>query len=454
MMRPLSWSMRFALSLSAVFVIATLAAGGLAWLFVSQELTRRLQTDVQSAAQALAGIAGAGDRTDLSEQVVAQARAVRDGATLYAFVDGQTGKITGSLQLAAPFEGARVLLPHRDFPPPASSGRPPEEAYLGYGIRTPLGWVIVAHDTEGIVETGEIMIRATGAATVAALILSLGLALFIARRTGARIGRMESVLDAIGSGNLARRIGDDGNDDLADLARRVDLMLDRLQASIAAIRQVSTDVAHDLRAPLARLRMRLEPHALSAAAPATIRAEIGQALEDIDGISATFDAILRLSRLESGTVEVRSETVDLTALARSVHDILEPAASDRGHSLMLDIGPGKVTVTGDRDLLMQALVNLVDNALRHCPLPARVTLSLGEGPDGPTLAVDDDGPGIPAADRARVLERFVRLDASRTVPGSGLGLSLVAAIARHHGAGMSLSDNHPGLRVSLTFGKG
>ncbi len=443
--------MRFALSLSAVFVIATFAAGGLSWLFVSQELSRRLQTDVQSAAGALAGIAEAGDRTDLSEQITAQARAVRDGATLYAFVDGETGKITGSLQLAAPFEGAKQLSPDRDFPPPLSSGRPHEDPYLAYGIRTPLGWVIVAHDTQGIVETGEIMVRATGAATVAALILSLGLALVIARRTGARIGRMESVLDAIGNGNLARRIGDTGNDDLADLARRVDLMLDRLQRSIAAIRQVSTDVAHDLRAPLARLRMRLEPHALSPAVPGAIRAEIGQALEDIDGISATFDAILRLSRLESGTAEARSETVNLTALTQSVHDILEPAANDMGHSLMLDSGPGNVTVTGDQDLLMQALVNLVDNALRHCPPPARVTLSLCEGPHGPTLAVTDDGPGIPAADRARVLDRFVRLDASRTVPGSGLGLSLVAAIARHHGARMSLTDNHPGLRVSLSF---
>lgn len=451
MTRPLSWSMRFALALSAVFAIGTLSAGGLSYLFLSREMTARLSADVRSSAESLARIAAIGDRKDLNEQIVAQARSSRDGASLYAFVDAGTGQAIGSLQLVAPFEGARRLLVGHDIPESDVTGTENAEAYLAYGIRTDLGWVIAARDEAWVAESGEILIQTAVSSLLLAALLSMGLAVIIARKNERRIDRMDRVLDEVGEGRIDCRIGDVGNDDLAALAARVDRMLDRLEAGIASIRQVSTDVAHDLRAPLARLRMRLEPQALSSEVPKETRHEIGSALMDIDAISATFDAILRLARLQSGTVQRRDDSVDLTELAATVAEIMQAAAEDKGHSLDLDVTPERMEVQGDREMLSQALTNLVANAIEHCPAPAAIRITVGLRGGHPFVMVSDDGPGIPEADRGRVLQRFVRLDASRSVPGTGLGLSLVAAISDLHQARLVLEDNAPGLRVSILF---
>ena len=443
--------MRFALALSAVFTIGTLSAGGLSYLFLSRGMSRRLSADVQSSAESLARIAAEGDMTDLREQIAALVRSTRDGASLVAFVDADTGTRFGSLAVKAPFEGERRLLVNRDIPGRERTGTDEAEAYLAFGIRTDIGWVIAARDEAWIAESGEILVQTTGWSLSIAMLLSIGLALVIARRNELRINRMDRVLDDVGAGRMDLRIGDGGNDDLAKLAARVDQTLDRLEAGIDSIRQVSTDVAHDLRAPLARLRMRLEPQALSPRVPEETRHEIGSALLDIDAISGTFDAILRLARLRSGTVERRGEMIDLCGLARSVHEILEASADEAGHRLCIEVPTAPVSVNGDEDLLTQALTNLVANAVEHSPSPATVTIKVAPLGNLPVVSVSDDGPGIPEADRGRVLERFVRLDASRSVPGTGLGLSLVAAIAALHGARVVLEDNHPGLRVSIRF---
>lgn len=451
MRRPLSWSMRFALALSAVFAIGTLSAGGLSYLFLSREMTARLSADVRSGAEILARIAATGDRTDLREQILAQVRSSRDSASLFAFVDSGSGQALGSLHVAEPFEGARRLLVGQDIPESDVTGTESAEAYLAYGIRTDLGWVIAARDEAWVAESGEILIQTTAWSLALAALLSMGLAVVIARKNERRIDRMDRVLDEVGEGKLDHRIGDTGSDDLTALAARVDRMLDRLEAGVTSIRQVSTDVAHDLRAPLARLRMRLEPQALSSDVPSETRQEIGSALMDIDAISATFDAILRLARLQSGTVARRDEAVDLAALATSVHEILQASAEERGHTLDLDMPRMPVAVKGDEEMLSQALTNLVANAIEHCPSPAHIRIRVGLHDMRPFLEVSDNGAGIPEADRARVLERFVRLDASRSVPGTGLGLSLVAAIASLHRAELVLADNGPGLRVSMVF---
>ncbi|MCC0064932.1 MAG: HAMP domain-containing histidine kinase [Defluviimonas sp.] len=451
MRQAVSWSMRFALALSAVFAIGTLSAGGLSYLFISRDMTERLTADVRSWAESLARIAATGDRADLRQQVLAQVRSSQDGASLFAFVDAGSGQTTGSLKLAAPFEGARRLLVGRDIPESDAIEADTGEAYLAYGIRTDIGWVLAARDEAWVAEIGEVLVQTTIYSLAIAALLSMTLAVFIARKNERRIDRMDQVLDDIGEGNLDRRIADGGNDDLAALAAHVDRMLDRLEAGVASIRQVSTDVAHDLRSPLARLRMRLEPQALSADLPAETRHEIGSALMDIDAIAATFDAILRLARLQSGTVERRNDPVDLGELAESVREILQTAAEASGHDLALARTPNSIRVQGDEDMLTQALTNLVANAVEHCPPPARILISVGMRGEQPFVMVSDDGPGIPETDRARVLERFVRLDASRSVPGTGLGLSLVSAIADLHRARLVLEDNAPGLRVSILF---
>jgi signal transduction histidine kinase len=451
MKRPLSWSMRFALALSTVFVIAALSAGGVSYVLQSRVLSQRLAADVQAMAEGLAHPAQEGDRPDVVEQISAQLLAARDASTLVAFIDPQTGDTIGNLRVATPFVGGRRLETGHGLTVVGAPRGNAAEAYYAYGIRTDLGWIIAARDVAWIVDSGKVLLQTTAWWLGVALVLSTAIALVIARRNERRVLEMERVLDAVGAGRFDQRIHDRAADDLAELAERVDRMLDRLEAGIAAIRQVSTDVAHDLRAPLARLRMRLEPSALDHGLPAETRHEIGAALADIDAISQTFDSILRLARLQSGSVERHVAPVDLCALARDTQEILGPSAEDSGHTLQLDLPAGAVIVSGDGELLSQALINLVDNALRHCPAPARVVLAVKGGAGTPEVSVCDNGPGIAPEDRPRVVERFVRLDRSRTTPGTGLGLSLVAAIADLHGAALLLEDNHPGLCARLSF---
>ncbi|WP_068305613.1 HAMP domain-containing sensor histidine kinase [Pararhodobacter sp. CCB-MM2] len=448
MSAPISWSMRFALALSAVFAIGALSAGGLSYVFLSHEMAQRLAADTRASAESLGRIAAAGDRTDLIEQIDAHVVSNTDHASLYAFFDAQTGERLGSLMVSAPFEGARRLIMGEDLPSMPEHADM-ADAYQAYGVRTDLGWVIAARDEAWVAESGEILIQTTAWALAFALALSVALAFVVARRNERRIAAMEAVLDRVGAGRLDERIADHGRDDLARLGLRIDRMLGRLEAGVAAITQVSTDVAHDLRAPLSRLRIRLEPLALDADLPEQARHEAGSALEEIDAISGIFDAILRLSRLQSGSVELRRDVVDLTRLAQDVVELLSPVAEDAGHRLTLIAPPSSMSLIGDADLLMQAVVNLVDNALRHCPAPAEITVAIGGTEGQARITVSDNGPGIPAPERQRVLERFVRLDTSRSVVGSGLGLSLVAAIAERHGMELALEDNAPGLRVSL-----
>ncbi len=451
MTRIPSWSMRFALALSSVFAIGALSAGGISYVLQARELSSRLAGDVEALAQGLAHIADGGDRQDLREQIRAQALTSRDGTTLVAWIDESTGELIGNFRPKALFEGARRLDPETDFLQGDQSTGDFSDAYLAFAIRTPLGTVIAARDTVWITDSGEILLQSTIWSLGTALILSIGLAIVIARRNERRILAIEQVLEDVGQGRLDLRIRDPERDDLARVANNVDATLDRLEAGVESIKQVSTDVAHDLRAPLARMRVKIEPFATDPSVAPPLRHVFGTALADIDDISATFDSILRLARMQSGTVEIRHEVVDLCGIASEVAELMAPVAEDAGHVLTLEVPDRALTLTGDPALLSQALINLVDNAIRHCTGPTPITIGLAADQTGCRLWVADHGPGIPADARADVLERFVRLDRSRSTPGTGLGLSLVRAIAALHGAEISLEDNAPGLIVTLSF---
>ncbi|HEY1427914.1 MAG TPA: HAMP domain-containing sensor histidine kinase [Caulobacteraceae bacterium] len=276
----------------------------------------------------------------------------------------------------------------------------------------------------------------------------LGLSYGVHRRLGAMSGAAEAII----IGDFSRRIPVRGaDDDLDRLAATFNRMLDRITLLMDSLRQVSSDVAHDLRTPLTRLRQRLEASrtAVSAADRTTA---ISGALEEVDAILDTFAALLRIAQIESGARRAAFRPVDLATLARDVVGDFAPSAEDAGHTLMLAAG-APLTIEGDAELLTQMLVNLVENALRHAGDRARVTVRVqADGPDG-VVAVADDGPGVPPAERERIFDRFYRLERSRSTPGSGLGLALVAAVARLHNATVTLADAAPGLDVRVTFGR-
>jgi len=265
-----------------------------------------------------------------------------------------------------------------------------------------------------------------------------------------RLATMTAAAEAIIDGDLARRIPVQGsNDDLDRVAAAFNRMLDRIARLMNSLRQVSDDIAHDLRTPLTRLRQKLEA-SLALESPAARAEALSSALEDVDAILETFAGLLRIAQIEGGARRAAFQTVDMATLARTVVEAFAPSAEDAGQKLSLAAN-GPLMVEGDPELLTQLLVNLVDNGLRHAGPKTKVDVDARRSDSDIVVTVSDNGPGVPETERGRVFDRFYRLEHNRSTPGSGLGLALVAAIARLHGARVSLADARPGLQVRVVL---
>ena len=293
------------------------------------------------------------------------------------------------------------------------------------------------------------------------LLVVLGLAggLFVTRRVLRRVDAMTGTTQTIMAGDLGGRLPIAGTGDEIDrLAGNLNAMLDRIEVLMRGLKEVSDNIAHDLKTPLTRLRNRAEEALRSAKGEADYREALEATIDESDGLIRTFDALLMIARAESGQGREDMSDVDAAEIVRGVADLYEPVADDRGLGIAID-APAPVKVRGNRELISQALANLVDNAIKYAepgppsangaPGPIEIT-ARGEG-DRILLAVADHGPGIPPADRGRVVDRFVRLEHSRSQPGSGLGLSLASAVAHLHGGELRLEDNAPGLRAVIAL---
>jgi hypothetical protein len=269
-----------------------------------------------------------------------------------------------------------------------------------------------------------------------------------------RVEQVNRTAERVIAGNLSDRVPVGGTrDEFDQLAANLNGMLDQIERLMTGMREVTDNIAHDLKTPLARLRARLELSLLAPAGDAAQADAIRAAIDEADRLLATFNALLSITEAESGARRDRAEPLDLGELARGVAELYEPVAEESGFVLRLDSPPG-VTIRGDRHILSQAVANLLDNALKYgagAETPGEIVLAVGEADGNATLEVSDRGPGIPEADRETVFDRFVRLEPSRSTPGNGLGLSLVRAAARLHDGAVTLGDNAPGLRVRLEF---
>jgi signal transduction histidine kinase len=341
----------------------------------------------------------------------------------------------------------------------------PYERYAGDGgsnvamvqvVRLPGGFrMLVGRDVGEREQFREII----GSALAWALALLIGLALlswfFVSRRVLKRIDSLSATSRRIMAGDLSGRLEVTGTGDEFDrLADSLNAMLDRIEHLLYGLKDVSDNIAHDLKTPLTRLRNRVEAALASPESTETYRAALEATIEESDQLIKTFNALLMIARIEAGSQDAAMTEVEAGAVVRDVAELYEPVAEEKGVELTVD-APGPVTLKANRELLGQAVANLVDNALKYA-LPAeqesrRLTIVLSAKRDGDNvvLAVADNGPGIPPADRQRVLQRFVRLEESRSQPGSGLGLSLVAAVARLHHGDIELGDANPGLVVTL-----
>jgi signal transduction histidine kinase len=386
-------------------------------------------------------------------------------------VEQRTRQPGASLYLVTTFAGQTIAGNIGDLPPGTldrpglteTAYRRPDEAearhralarifILPGGFRLAVGRDLGDRETLRVV-MGRALITSLGWLIV---IGTLG-GLFVARRVLRRVDGMNASARNIMNGDLSQRLPLAGsNDELDRLAINLNAMLDRIAELMAGLKEVSDNIAHDLKTPLTRLRNGAEQALRTAKSPEEYRAAIEQTIEDSDSLIRIFNALLMIARLEAGGTGDEMAVFDVAAMARDVGELYEPLAEEEGTTLAIEVEPG-LQILGNRELIGQATANLVDNALKYgrteteAGLAGDVRLVARKVGANVEIEVSDRGPGIAPDDRARVLDRFVRLEGSRSRPGSGLGLSLAVAVTKLHGGALRIEDNQPGLRVIIAL---
>ena len=394
----------------------------------------------------LAGLAG------VTETV--QRRSRNDVGAVYLLTDARGQNIAGNL----PGRPAMANDPDRwssnsfvEFPVDAltdgSTGRLLVRAYhTNFGDGTEL---IAGRDVQEPKQFQEIIKKTLYGALAMAIVMGLGGGLLMSHDFLQRVDAITEASRTIMGGNMAERMPVAGTgDELDRLALALNEMLDQIERLMAGMKEVSSNVAHDLRTPLSRIKANVES-ALRSGVKDEYRAALEKTVEESDRLLHVFSALLSIARAESGHSRAGLEFVDAKIILSDVAELYEPIAEEQGGQLTVEID-GELNVRADRQLLAQAVSNLVDNALKYAG-SAEITVA-GKAAGGMVvISVGDHGQGIAPEDRTRVIERFVRLDSSRSLPGNGLGLSLVAGVMKLHGGSLILEDNHPGLLAKLVL---
>lgn len=376
-----------------------------------------------------------------------------DPDTIALFLDADGRVIAGDIEPIPQFDGWKVLRGADVKFVQQDREVDPFEIY--YAIWRPVagGYLLVAQIGEDVEDMQRAMLLALILSLGSTLILTLAGGIWLGRRAQQRIVAIDSALDAFARGKLDQRIPlSRGNDDLDRISGRINRTFDHIGALISSMRQISTDIAHDLKTPIGHLKHRLDTVRQTAKSTKDFRTALDDAAGDIDSIVETFEALLSIAQIEAGARKARFKQVDLVDVLTNVSDAYQHVAEDSGFSFAASLDPEKQSIIqGDYQLLTQLFANLLENAFRHCPPGTHVQMVLKSSTEGPMVKISDTGPGIPEDQHEKVFRRLYRLDKSRTTPGSGLGLSLVAAIVDLHDAKITLGDNAPGLSVTIEF---
>ncbi|MDB5609584.1 MAG: two-component sensor histidine kinase [Bradyrhizobium sp.] len=455
----------FRLTLVYLFLFALFAAsllGYFAWN-TRRLITEQIATTVNAETGELSDIFGRRGLRGLVFNI--ENRALRPGANLYLVTTPAGQAIAGNVGSLGPgvmastgwSETAYRRLDEQDAADHRALVRVTE---LSSGFR-----LLIGRDLEERRRLFGIVAKAAQWSVLIVVVLGLGGGIFVARRVLRRIDAMTGTTQRIMAGDLSGRlpVGRSG-DELDRLAGNLNAMLERIEALMMGLKEVSDNIAHDLKTPLTRLRNRAEEALARSGSEAEYRAALERTIEESDGLIRTFNALLMIARAESGQARDNMDDFDAADVANGIHELYEPLAEDDG--MILHVKTVPTPLHGNRELISQALANLVENAIKYGkPTPAaqplgadavtgankEVLIEARRDGDQVLLSVTDHGPGIPEADRRHAVERFVRLEASRTQPGSGLGLSLASAVATLHGGDLRLGDAYPGLRATLAI---
>jgi signal transduction histidine kinase len=448
---------RLSLTYFALFSAAAVVAVFFIYWNTTVLLSRQLNQTIDAELTGLAEQYRAGGLDQLV-RIVAE-RSQTPGNSLYLVADKDGKQLAGNLSAVSPQLWDSLGPVEFVYSRPASGGVERRLAFANV-FRLPGGYrLIVGRDIEDRRELSQLILTTMLWGLGVMALVGIGGGYWVSRKLLTRIDGLAATTRTIMGGDLAGRLPVSGSgDELDRLSESVNLMLARIEQLMAGLREVSDNIAHDLKTPLNRLRNRVEEALREPRDETGYRDVLERTIEEADGLIKTFNALLSIARLEAGAGGDNRETLDMAALVHDVAELYEPVAEERGIALKAQ-SSAPIVIHGDRQLLGQAIANLIDNALKYG------TPSAGAGNgwapevevradtrDGlARIVVSDRGPGVPGPERDRVLGRFVRLEASRSEPGSGLGLSLVAAVARLHGGSLRLEDNEPGLRVVLTL---
>ncbi|HDZ83506.1 MAG TPA: HAMP domain-containing histidine kinase [Roseobacter sp.] len=441
-----STPLRLTFLLLTIFAMAALACLAVAFEVTRTSIDAALAAELQQTINEYRGIQ---DGDDLRERL-AEAAAKTDPDIRILFYVPDQGTAVSNVASFPPVSGVTIVA---DNSIRAKSGSV-SDSYLALSARVGAGHLIVAQSREQVEEMGEIFLAVLFIGLLPALVIAGLAGLWVAKGARIKIDAIQHTLLELKSGTLSARLeGVEGrSDDLSGIGQEVNRMARAQEALVASIRQVSSDIAHDLKTPIQRVAVVLEQVMNKTTLTEGQEVLLSRAIGETERIVQTFQSLLQLAQIEGGAVRDRLHPVNLVEVSRDVVDFLEVEAEERGFALSLRVQPNVVAcIKGDRHLLSQLIGNLVQNALTHVPKGGPVVVEVTGRGNETVLTVSDHGPGIPEKERGKVLQRLYRLDQSRTTEGNGLGLSLVSAISDLHGARLTLEDNMPGLRVRIIF---
>jgi len=426
-----------------LFTLSTLAVDSFAYFYIDRAQKRAFAERIQEESEALVRFYSAEAVARLRAAI--EARSISGGSLFYGLFEKDGRRLAGMI----PAPGERFRPGWSEAPERGEAGTTelhPEIVRM-LANRLSDGCILVVGDERTSVD---ILMRAIAAAFIWALLVALGVGLlgglWLSRHFLRRLKAMHAAARAILSGDWRRRIPESTvDDDLAALARTFNRMFARIEKLLTAQRQVASDIAHDLRRPLARVLRLLEGARESHEAEA-----VSRAIEGVEEVLTTFEALLRIGEVESGARRAAFRPLDISEVVRDVAEAFRPSAEDEGRKLTLKLD-APIPIHGDVALLKQAFANLIDNAMRHTPPGVAIDVTATQTPNGFQIEVADHGPGVAEADRARLFERFFRADEARSSAGTGLGLALVAAIAKVHEMEVRAMNAEPGLRLISTM---
>lgn len=437
-----SMPLRLAILLIGLFAMVSLLSLAASYAVTQASFEETTRANLR---QDLAGFRAAPTARAVAALVEAESREADPNRLILSYIS-PSGRIYGNGAIARDDTGFHIFSLDQDR-------AEYQGEYLSLSDAIHGGIITIARSRADIAALGVVFVNILWISLLPTVLIAFSGGLFLARRSKRHVEIVGSALDRMASGDLGARvdISPRWSDDLRQIGGKLNQMAAAQQVSVTALKQVSTDIAHDLKTPLQRVALYLEDLEGDISAGVEANALVGKARGEVAEMAQVFNALLQLAQVEAGSAKDRFAEVDLASICRTLLDVFEPLAAEHGQTLRAEIDGTPASVSGDKALLGQMVSNLIENALRHTSKGSEITVGLRECADRVELCVCDNGDGIPEQERSNVMQRLYRLDQSRNTPGNGLGLALVEAVAGLHGAQIKLEDAGPGLRVVVTF---